>query len=85
MVTRVQRKNNLALSTSGNNSKTSSKVFKESSNRSEKYYKAAEVNTILEGATGWFRVYLYTMFMTGMRTSEGLAMEWRNINFKNKL
>lgn len=62
-----------------------SKGFKESSNRSEKYYSASEVNTMLKGSTGWFRAYLHTMFMTGMRTSEGLALEWKNVDFEKQV
>lgn len=61
-----------------------SKAFKPSANRSEKYYTPSEVSAMLEHSTGWFRAFLYTLFLTGMRTGEGLALQWKNIDFKNR-
>ncbi len=50
----------------------------------EKYYTATEVEKMLSNSTGWFRVMLMTYLNTGMRTGEGLALQWKDIDFKNR-
>lgn len=61
-----------------------SKNFKESPDNSARYYSVDEVNLMIEHATGWFKVYLMTMFYTLIRTSEGLALQWRYIDFNTR-
>jgi integrase len=48
----------------------------------EKYYTAKEVELMLSRATGWFKVMLVTYLNTGMRTGEGLALKWSDIDFE---
>lgn len=38
---------------------------------------------MLEGATGWFKAFLVTLFNTGIRTGEALALQWGDIDFEN--
>jgi integrase len=61
-----------------------SKALKPSTNRSQKYYTQKEVNAILEHSQGWFKALMHTLFMTGMRTGEALALQWKFINFEKK-
>ena len=61
-----------------------SKNFKESNDNSSKYYSPSEVNEILRYAKGWFGVFLHTMFFTSMRTGEGLALQWKYVDFDRK-
>lgn len=61
-----------------------SKLFtKAKQTQGEKYYTATEVKLMLEHATGWFKVMLITYLHTGMRTGEGLALQWMDIDFEN--
>jgi len=60
-----------------------SKLFIQTkSNASEKYYTALEAKLMMEGAAGWFKVFLATLFNTGMRTGEALALKWSDIDFE---
>lgn len=59
-----------------------SKLFtKAKTSQDEKYYTSPEVKQMLEHATGWFKVLLVTYLNTGMRTGEGLALKWSDIDF----
>jgi len=58
-----------------------SKLFKQSKgDASQKYYTAKEAKALMAGATGWFQVFLVTLFNTGMRTGECLALQWSDID-----
>ena len=60
-----------------------SKLFTQTKKyQGEKYYTASEVKLLLKEATGWFRVMLVTYLNTGMRTGEGLALKWSDIDFE---
>ncbi len=60
-----------------------SKYFTEpKKNQSEKYYTSEETKLMLENATGWFRVMLVVYLNTGLRTGEGLALKWTDIDFE---
>jgi integrase len=62
-----------------------SKLFTKSKNSLEKkYYSAKEVEKLLSTATGWFRVMLLFYINTGVRTGEGLALKWSDIDFENR-
>lgn len=41
-----------------------------------------EVNTILQTAQGWFKLFLAISFYTGARTGEVLALTWNDINLQ---
>lgn len=61
-----------------------SKIFKEKSNQTTmKYYSKQEIKKILDNATGWFKVFITTLFYTGMRTGESIALKWSDIDFVN--
>ncbi len=60
-----------------------SKLFTQSKNdASKKYYTATEAKALMAGARGWFRAFLTTLFHTGMRTGEALALKWSDMNFE---
>lgn len=60
-----------------------SKAYKlPSSDSSTKYYSKAEVKKIIENADGWFKVFMTTLFYSGMRTGEALALKWSDIDFE---
>ncbi|NOR55174.1 MAG: tyrosine-type recombinase/integrase [Sulfurovum sp.] len=60
-----------------------SKCFTQSKRKQgEKYYTSTEARLMIEHATGWFRVMLLTYLNTGMRTGEGLALKWSDIDFE---
>ena len=60
-----------------------SKLFTQSkSMQGEKYYTSSEAKLMVENATGWFRALLITYLNTGMRTGEGLALKWSDIDFE---
>ena len=61
-----------------------SKAFKPPVNRSKEYYTQSEVTAILEHAEGWFKTFMHTLFLTGMRTGEAMALQWENIDFEKK-
>jgi len=48
-------------------------------------YTVEEMNKLLNNATGWFKVYLTTAFLTGMRVGELLGLKWEDINFDEKV
>ncbi len=60
-----------------------SKIFKDNKSSSVKYYTKEEIKMILENSDGWFQVYLSTLFYTGIRTGESLALKWTDIDFEN--
>lgn len=60
------------------------KSIREKTDSSCKFYPPSDVVRIVSGATGWFKHYLMTVFQTGIRTSEGLALQWDNIDFEQR-
>ena len=56
--------------------------FVKSTNSQQEYYSSDEVKLILANATGWFKSYLITLFYTGIRTGESLALKWSDVNFE---
>jgi integrase len=48
------------------------------------YYSAEEARRMLEGATGWFRVLLMCYLHTGMRTGEGMALKWTDLDLDQR-
>lgn len=44
-----------------------------------------EIKILLDNAEGWFKNFLGIAFFTGARTGEILALEWKDINFKDSL
>ena len=63
-----------------------SKLFNNTTGHdSMKYYSKQEIQRILENASGWFKVYLTTLFYTGMRTGESIALKWSDIDFENNI
>jgi len=63
-----------------------SKIFKQpNSESSMKYYSKDEVKLIIENAKGWFKTYLITLFYTGMRCGESLALKWSDLNFEKNI
>ncbi len=61
-----------------------SKVFKDNSTQTAmKYYSKEEIQKILQNAEGWFKVLITTLFYTGMRTGESIALKWSDIDFQN--
>ncbi len=63
----------------------SSKLFTKSKNSLEKkYYSAKEVEKLLSTATGCFRVMLLFYINTGVRTGEGLALKWSDIDLEKQ-
>lgn len=60
-----------------------SKLFSKSKrNQSEKYYTSSEAKEMIEKADGWFRIMLITYLHLGIRTGEGLALKWSDIDFE---
>ena len=60
-----------------------SKLFTQSKNdASKRYYTASEAKALMQNATGWFKVFLTTLFNTGMRTGEALALKWSDVDFE---
>lgn len=47
-------------------------------------YTADEVSIVLSSCDGWLHNMLKTLFFTGMRTGEMMALEWGDINFESK-
>lgn len=63
-----------------------SKLFTNTAkNSSKKYYTPQEAKLIMMNATGWFKVFITTLFNTGIRTGEALALSWDDIDFTNNL
>lgn len=58
-----------------------SKKFVNTTTSSTKYYSKDEVQRILKESDGWFKVFISTLFYTGMRTGECLALKWDDIDF----
>ncbi|MCT7643831.1 tyrosine-type recombinase/integrase [Aliarcobacter butzleri] len=46
-------------------------------------YTAGEVTTLLKESDGWFKVFLYLVFSTGLRTGEAIGLMWEDIDFEN--
>jgi integrase len=44
-------------------------------------YSENEVTKILKISSGWFNAFLHTIFSTGVRSGEAIALMWRDINF----
>lgn len=59
-----------------------SKLFAPSTNRDSKYYTTAEAAAIMKHASGWFKVFMTTLFNSGLRTGEALALKWSDIEFE---
>lgn len=47
-------------------------------------YTPEEVALLLNTASGWERIYLALLFMTGGRVGEVLGLQWEDINFETK-
>jgi len=45
-------------------------------------YTVEEMEKILKYSTGWFNVFLYLAFTTGMRPGELIGLKWDDIDFK---
>ena len=52
-------------------------------NLAMKYYSKDEVKLIIENADGWFKTYLITLFYSGMRVGECLALKWSDLDLSN--
>jgi len=62
-----------------------SKKFKpKATNSNQKYYSLNEVKLIIENAEGWFKAYMITLFYTGMRSGESIALQWSDIDFESE-
>jgi len=59
-----------------------SNLFTKSENSQQKYYSVDEVKLILSSTTGWFKSYLVTLFYTGIRSGESLALKWSDVDFE---
>lgn len=46
-------------------------------------YTEGEVTTLLKESDGWFKVFLYFIFSTGVRTGEAIGLMWEDIDFEN--
>lgn len=46
-------------------------------------YTAGEITTLLKESDGWFKVFLYLVFSTGLRTGEAIGLRWEDIDFEN--
>ena len=46
-------------------------------------YTAGEVTTLLKESDGWFKVFLYLIFSTGLRTGEAIGLMYSDIDFEN--
>lgn len=64
--------------------KRSKRFTKSKRNQSEKYYTSTEVKKMIDKAEGWFRVMLITFLNLGVRTGEGLALMWTDIDFEKR-
>jgi len=61
-----------------------SKLFSKSKkNLDNLYYTAKEAEAMLANSTGWFHVMLMVYLHTGMRSGEGLALKFSDIDFEN--
>lgn len=62
-----------------------SQNFKPKSAKSDtNYYSLEEVKSIIENAEGWFKAYMITLFYTGMRSGESIALQWSDIDFESE-
>ena len=62
--------------------KRSSKAFKDEGETRDRYYSLTESNAIMKNATGWFKPFITTLFMTGARTGEISGLLWKMIDFE---
>lgn len=46
------------------------------------FYTEEDISKILQGASGWFQLFLVTAFGTAMRTGELLALKWDDVDFE---
>ncbi|WP_418179786.1 tyrosine-type recombinase/integrase [Aliarcobacter lanthieri] len=46
-------------------------------------YTAGEITTLLKESDGFFKVFLYVVFTTALRTGEALGLMWEDIDFEN--
>ncbi len=46
-------------------------------------YTTGEVTTLIKESEGWFKVFLYLVFSTGVRTGEAIGLMWDDIDFNN--
>jgi integrase len=60
-----------------------SKLFVKPLNKDSNYYTRAEAKKIMDSATGWFKVFITTLFNTGIRTGEALALKWSDIDYEH--
>ena len=85
MILKYCAKNDLIIKDPMQYVSRSSKSFKVSKDRSTEYYTPPEVSAILKHTTGWFRAFIHTLFLTGMRTGEALALQWSHIDFTKRV
>lgn len=64
--------------------KRSKQFVKTKKTEGEGFYTAKEAQQMVEHASGWFAVMLMTYLHTGMRTGEGLALKFSDINFEKQ-
>ena len=64
--------------------KRSSKAFKNDNDNSARYYSADEATAIMKHAKGWFKAFMSTLFMTGMRTGEAIGLKWEYVDFERR-
>lgn len=48
------------------------------------FYTPEEIKIILANCDGWFHNMVKTLFFSGMRTGEMMALEWKDVNFETK-
>jgi integrase len=48
-------------------------------------YSINEMNEIINGATGWLKVFVILGFTTGMRPGELMGLQWDDIDFEKKV
>lgn len=63
--------------------KRSKSLKQPNTNLAMKYYSKDEVKLIIENAQGWFKIYLITLFYSGMRVGECLALKWSDLDLTN--
>ncbi len=62
-----------------------SKLFTKPTNSLDsKYYTVKEIERMLANSSGWFQVMLTFYINTGVRTGEGLALKWTDLDFEKQ-